>query len=300
MHEYLPLTVVVLTHNRARELQHTLWRLTQLPERPLVVVVDNGSQDGTAARVRERFPQVRLVRCGRNLGAAGRNAGVAEVETPYVAFCDDDTWWAPGALRTAARLLDAHPGVAALAARVLVGPERREDPTCTVMAQSPLDAFGLPGPALIGFMAGAVVMRTDAFRAVNGYEPRLFIGGEERLMGLDLAARGWRMAYVPELVVHHHPSSLRDAGGRRALVLRNELWIAWMRLPWRSAWRETSRVLKASAQSGQLSGALWGAFHGLPWALARRRPVPPAVEALWCRVMDSPACSPGERVAASA
>jgi GT2 family glycosyltransferase len=296
MPEQFPVSVVVLTHNRARELQRTLWRLTQLPEKPLVVVVDNGSQDGTSERVRELFPQMRLVRCEHNLGAAGRNAGVAEVETPYVAFCDDDCWWAPGSLRRAAQLLDAHPDVAALAARVLVGPEEREDPTCSAMAHSPLEAVGLPGPALIGFMAGAVVMRTEAFRAVGGYEPRLFIGGEERLMGLDLATRGWRMAYVPELVVHHHPSTLRDAGGRRSLILRNELWIAWLRLPWRSVWRETGRALRAMAQAGRVPDALWSALRGLPWALVHRRVVPQSVEAMRQRVLESPPHGGGSRV----
>jgi GT2 family glycosyltransferase len=278
-------SVVVLTHNRAAELERTLQRLLQLPEQPPLVVVDNASRDDTVRTVLQRFPQVRLVRLAENLGAAGRNAGVAEVTTPYVAFCDDDTWWAPGALQRAARLLDAHPQVAALAARVLVEPQQQEDPTCALMARSPLPAEGLPGPALIGFMAGAVVMRTEAFRAVGGYEPRLFIGGEERLMGLDLAARGWHMAYVPELVVHHQPSALREPGVRRMLVLRNELWIAWMRLPLRSALHETQRTLRGLMQLGRMPQVLWWALQGLPWALRRRQVVPQAVESMRRQVL---------------
>lgn len=285
---HLPLTVVVLTHNRARELEHTLWRLATLPERPQVIVVDNASTDGTAERVRQRFPRVQLVRNERNLGAAGRNAGVAQVRTRYVAFCDDDTWWEPGALAHAAAVLDAHPGLAAVAARVLVEPGGREDPTCQVMAHSPLDAAGLPGPALIGFMAGAAVMRTSAFRAVGGYEPRLFLGAEERLLGLDLAARGWGMAYVHDLVAHHRPSANRDGGERRALLLRNELWIAWMRLPARSAWYVTAQLLRAAVQAGRLPQLLGPALRGLPWVLWRRRVLPPAVEAMRQQVLGGP------------
>ena len=295
-----PVSVVVLTYNRVSELLRTLSHLARLPERPPVVVVDNGSQDGTADFVREHFPQMRLVCWKRNLGAAGRNLGVAEVRTPYVAFCDDDTWWAPHSLGRAAELLDAHPDVAALAARVLVGPEEREDSTCALMARSPIDATGLPGPGLIGFMAGAVVMRTDAYRAVGGYEPRLFLGGEERLMGLDLAAQGWRMAYVPELVVHHHPSRLRDVTARRTLMLRNELWIAWMRLPWPCALRETGRALRAMVQAGRLPDTLWAALKGLPWALQRRRVVPPAVGTMWQQVVGKPGRRHDRRIAARA
>lgn len=281
-------SVVVLTHQRIGELLRTLHRLCTLPEQPRLIVVDNDSSDDTAERVAREFPQVQLVRCPRNLGAAGRNAGVELVRTPYVAFCDDDTWWAPGALRHAADVLDAHPRLGALAARVLVGPDEREDPTCRFMAHSPLQAPGLPGPALIGFMAGAVVMRTQAFRAVGGYERRLLIGGEERLMGLDLLSAGWQMAYVPRLTVHHHPSPARDARARQVLHGRNTLWIAWLRLPGDSLRHETRRVLRDAAAAGTLWATLGRAVLGLPWVLWHRRVLPPHVERMRRQVLGAP------------
>ena len=270
-------SVVVLTHNRADELARTLRRLQALPEQPHVIVVDNASSDATAARLAAEFSGVERVRCPSNLGAAGRNLGVARVQTPYVAFCDDDTWWEPHALRRAADLLDAHPTVGAVAARVLVGPENRTDPTCLSMAGSPLERAGLPGPALIGFMAGAVVMRAVAFREVGGYEGRFFIGGEEALMGLDLAVRGWRMVYADDVVTHHHPSPARDVGLRRALHTRNLLWLAWMRLPWASAWDETKRLLQQAGSGSARWARVGQALRGLPWVLRERRVLPPHV-----------------------
>ena len=277
-------SVVVLTHNRAGELCRTLRRLQALPERPRLVVVDNGSSDDTAARVRSEFPAVELVRCSANVGAAGRNAGVARVETPYVAFCDDDTWWAGGALARAADLLDQHPRLALVSARVLVGPEQRLDPTCERMADSPLDSTGLPGPALIAFMAGAVVMRTEAYRAVGGYEARLFLGAEEALMALDLAALGWRMTYAAELVTHHHPSPSRDPRARRIVLARNRLWIAWMRLPVGSACQESAVILREVAHQRLLGPVLRQALAGLAWALSRRDVLPPPVLEMHRRV----------------
>jgi glycosyltransferase involved in cell wall biosynthesis len=59
------------------------------------VAVDNGSDDGTAARVRTCHPEVDLAALPVNRGAAGRNVGIARVNRPYVAFCDDHTWWEP-------------------------------------------------------------------------------------------------------------------------------------------------------------------------------------------------------------
>ena len=274
-------SIVVLTYNRADELMAVLHRLQALPEQAEVIVVDNASSDGTAERVAAEHPQVRLVREASNRGAAGRNSGVALVRTPYVAFCDDDTWWAPGALTRAADLLDHHPRVAALNARVLVGPENHTDPTCDAMAHSPVDARGLPGPALVGFMAGAVVMRTEAFRQAGGYEPRFFLGAEEALLAFDLQALGWALCYRHDVVTHHHPSPARDVQHRRASLIRNRLWLAWLRLPWPIAWDETRSVLRDAARQGLRTQGLRAALAGLPWVLRRRRVLPPQVVRNW-------------------
>ncbi|MBK1614603.1 glycosyl transferase family 2 [Rubrivivax gelatinosus] len=276
--------VVVLTHERPAELERCLQRLCALPEAPPVVVVDNASRGDTAAAVVARHAGVELLRSPVNLGAAGRNLGVARLATPYVAFCDDDTWWAAGALARAADLLDAHARIGALSARVLVGPEDRLDPTCVAMAASPLPADGLPGPRLVSFMAGAVVMRTRAFREAGGYEPRFFLGAEEALLALDLAAAGWEMVYADEVVTHHHPSPARDVGLRRRVLMRNRLWLAWLRLPWLLAWYETRAVLRDARAAGVAQPALRAALAALPWVLRHRRRLPAAVVEAWRRV----------------
>jgi GT2 family glycosyltransferase len=271
--------IVVLTHNRKREVLRTLSKLSVLPETSSICVVDNGSADDTAAAIARRFPQVRLVSLERNLGAAGRNAGVQAMHAEYVAFCDDDCWWAPGALSLALRLLDAYPSLAAITARVLVGPEAREDPTSAAMAASPLPPpRGFPGTAVIGFLAGACVMRRRAFLDAGGFEPRLLIGGEESLLALDLLAAGWTLGYAPELLVHHHPSSLRDSLRRRQLLLRNALWCAWLRRPLERAWAETRRRLNEAERDPRLLRGVAEAFAGLPWVLSRRRVIPMALE----------------------
>jgi GT2 family glycosyltransferase len=208
--------VVVITYNRRDEVLRSLAHLTALPEQPRIALVDNGSADGTAAAVTQRYPQVEVLDAGGNLGASGRTLGVRHVEAPYVALCDDDTWWEPGSLRRAADLFDRHPRLATLTACVLVGPENRKDPACTEMEQSPLPReLEMPGAPLLGFLAGASVVRRTAFLEAGGFEPRFFIGGEEELLAVDLASRGWWLCYVPELVVHHYPSQQRDVAARR-------------------------------------------------------------------------------------
>lgn len=269
------IAIVVLTRNRREEVRRTLDHLAALPRRHAIIVVDNGSEDGSADAIEREFPQVQVLRAGANLGAAGRNLGVGRVTAPYVAFCDDDTWWAPDALARAADILDRHASLAVLNAQVRVGPEARLDPTCAAMARSPLPQVDGVGPELVGFMAGACVMRADAFRRAGGYWPRLFIGGEEALLALDIRAQGGRIAYAPAVRTHHWPSAQRDAPQRRRLLARNALWTAWLRLPIRLALGRSWTVLRALPDWRARARACADALAQWRWVRRHRRPVPP-------------------------
>ena len=271
------ITVVVLTHNRRREVLRTVEHLQSLPERVPVIVADNGSTDGTAAALAERFPSVRVVRCATNLGAAGRNRAAALASTDYVAFSDDDTEWQAGSLAHAVALLDRWPRVAVLSARVVVGDARDPDPTCDAMRASPLDRHDLPGPSLVGYMAGACVFRTSLFRALGGYEPRLFIGGEEELVALDLLDAGHAIVYCDAMTVLHRPSARRDSGLRRRLLARNAALVAWLRLPWRDVAAATLEACVASARGGHLLADTGALLRGIGWAMRRRHAVDPRV-----------------------
>ena len=130
--------------------------------------------------VRTQFPHITVVEMEKNLGAVARNFGVRLATTPYVAFADDDSWWAPGALRRASTLFAAHPSLGLIAARILVGAAQRLDPTCSRMTESPLGRRDvLPGPSVLGFLACGAVVRRHAFLAAGGFDDVIFFMGEE-------------------------------------------------------------------------------------------------------------------------
>jgi glycosyltransferase involved in cell wall biosynthesis len=272
-------TVVIITRNRRDELLRTLDRMTSVPERPAILVADNGSQDGTGDAVAQQYPQVGLFRSPRNLGAVARNAMVDRVRSPYVAFCDDDTWWEPGALSRAADVLDAHEGLASVTGRILVEPGGRPDPIEPELRGSPVPAPGwLPGPALLGILAGASMLRVSAFRQVGGFSSKLWIGGEEELLAIDLAACGWWMCYREDVIVHHAASVARDARERRRLGIRNTLWTTWLRRPLPSAVRRTRAILGSVPPDATSALAVAQALAGLAWVVRGRRVVPRTVE----------------------
>ena len=263
-----PVTCVVASRNRRDELLDSLAR----HEAP-VVLVDNASTDDTVAAVRAAHPWVTVLTLDRNAGALARTLGAARAHTPYVAFTDDDSWWAPGDLARAVAIMQAHPRLALLAAHILVGPEERLDPVCTEMADSPLGTDpDLPGPSLLGFVACAALVRTEAFTAVGGFDPVVRFPGEEERLALDLAAAGWGLAYVDEVTVHHHPSPRREAPERRqAGIWRSRVLTALMRRPVRDVAAEVLRALRAGPPGCR--GVL-GALPRVPAALRRRRVLP--------------------------
>ncbi|MFC0041536.1 glycosyltransferase family 2 protein [Actinomadura rayongensis] len=272
------MTVVIITRNRCGELLHVLGRMTSVPERPPIIVMDNGSTDGTASAVADAFPQVEVTALRDNLGAVARNLAVERVTTPYVAFCDDDTWWEPGSLARAADHLDAHPSVASVTALIRVEPDGAEDPITPELRHSPVPGpDSLPGPALLGILAGASMLRVSAFREAGGFSERLGFGGEEELLSLDLAAADWWLCFTEDVVVHHAASTVRDPRSRRRRGIRNTLWTTWLRRPGLDAVRRTGTLLRSVPRDTASAAAVAEAVRGLPWVLRERRPVPARV-----------------------
>jgi N-acetylglucosaminyl-diphospho-decaprenol L-rhamnosyltransferase len=262
-------TVVVATRNRADRLAETVPH-----HRAPVIVVDNASDDPI------RVPGADVIRLPGNLGAAARNVGVERARTPFVAFADDDSYWETGALAQAAALMRAHPRVALLSAEVRVGESGRLDPVSAAMAAAPLGTpGGAPGPSVVGFLSCAVVVRRDAFLAAGGFQPRLFVYGEEALLAIDLAAAGHHLCYTPALRVRHFPEPTgRNPRARRRVEARNRVLTALLRRP--------PSVVARTALAAGPSG-LAATLPHLPWALRNRRRLPFALEEALCLAADA-------------
>ncbi len=262
---------MVITRNRRLELLASLERhAARHPDVP-VVVVDNASADGTVSAVRACLPSVDVVALPYNVGANARTIGVRRAPGPYVAFSDDDSWWATGSLERAGHALDEHPNVAVVTGRTLVGVDEREDPLVDQLSRSPLGRKpGLPGPSVRGFLACTAVVRQRALLSVQGFHPLLGFIGEEQLLAWDLAAAGWELCYLPDVVAHHHPSARRPGvAWRKRREARNGWVSAWMR----------RRVPSGALPSGsEAVRALPEAMRLLPAAARARRPLPRPVE----------------------
>jgi GT2 family glycosyltransferase len=205
-------------------------------------LVDNGSRDGSVELVRARFPEVRVVALGANLGFTGAYDRVLRDEglmagRPLVALLNNDVRVAPDWLPP---LVDAiaPPDVAIVGSRLLSGDGRRVDHAGGQVAlngggvdrdkYAPAGAPGPgPAPAATGFACGgALLLRRDAYLALGGFDPAYVIYHED----VDLAWRawlmGWRVLHVPASIVYHEGGALMgrpDSPRRLFLSQRNRL-----------------------------------------------------------------------------
>ena len=163
-----------------------------------VIVVDNGSQDGTAEMVQAEFPRVRLVAMRENVGF-GRavNAGVRAGSGEAVVLVNNDVIVEPGFVDAiTAPLGDPRVG---MVAGLTVIPDSGEVDAFGIELDVTLAAYnrgrmGEPRGRLAMPSGGAAAYRRRAFEAVGGFDERLFAYGEDVDLGLRLSAAGWRVA----------------------------------------------------------------------------------------------------------
>jgi len=230
----LPDVSVSLVNTNSREL--LLACLDSLRDTGVeVVVLDNASEDGSAAAVRGRFPDVRVIEQRHRAGfGANHNTVIRATTGRYVFVLNEDTTsedW--GFVRMVAHL-DANPRVAALAPR-LVYPDGRPQASAWRFPSPATAALGLVTLGRAGIvqsegsetrdvgwaMAAALLLRREALDEVGLFDEEFFIYSEETDLALRLLRAGWRTQYFPRVTVVHHESQFSAGIPERRI---NEMW----------------------------------------------------------------------------
>ncbi|MBI5481608.1 MAG: glycosyltransferase family 2 protein [Deltaproteobacteria bacterium] len=240
----VPVPVLVLNRDGRRFLEPCFESLAREAARdPLLEpwLVDNGSRDGSVDLVRARFPAVRVVALGDNLGFAGAYDRVLRddallAERPLVVLLNNDVRVGPDFLAPLVTAM-ADADVALAGSRLLSGDGRRVDHAGGQVALigggvdigkfAPAPA-GPPAPAATtGFACGgALCVRRSAYLALGGFDPAYVIYHEDVDLGWRAWLMGWRVLHVPTSVVYHEGGALMgrpDDPRRLFLSQRNRL-----------------------------------------------------------------------------
>jgi len=202
-----------------------------------LIVVDNDSGDGSAARIRAAVPGAHVVEAGSNTGfAGGCNLGVAHATGEYIALLNNDARPHPRWIAEAVAVLDADPQVASVASKVLDWDGRLVDYVDGSMTWYAMgykreverpdsSAYNSPKDVLFGTGA-ALFVRADVYRAVGGFDERFFMFYEDVDLGWRLNMLGYRVRYVPGSIAYHrHHVTMKKFGNFRETYLleRNAL-----------------------------------------------------------------------------
>lgn len=269
------------------------------------IVVDNQSSDGSVDSIEVKYPAVRLVRAGDNLGfAAGNNLGLRHAGgAEWIALLNPDAYAAPDWLENLMRAAETS-GYDFFGCRMrLADHPDLLDGTADIYHVSglawrrdhgvPVSAGAAQADEIFSPCAAAALYRRADLEAVGCFDERYFCYFEDVDLAFRLRLRGLRCAYVPEAIVDHVSSGI---SGRRSDFStyhghRNLVWTYFKDMPAPLFWRYLPLHLLANlvaiavcARRGQLRVILRAkrdALAGLPSVLRARREVQAQRRADW-------------------
>ncbi len=185
-----------------------------------IIVVDNGSGDGTWHAVSERFPEVELVRSEQNLGfAAGANLGLRRARGRVIVLMNGDVQVSASALEGAAGALLSQPEVGALSP-MLRTPDGRPQPFAfgddqtpgyllrrglrALLGRGPMHRWAVEEPIEVAWVSGAcMLVRREVVEQVGLLDEGFFLYFEDNDWCLRMRKAGWRIVYDPHFAVVH-------------------------------------------------------------------------------------------------
>jgi GT2 family glycosyltransferase len=240
-------SVVIPNWNGIRWLPGCLASIaTQHPPVAEIIVVDNGSTDGSIEHVRREYPDVTLIELGTNTGfALAANRGIRAAAGELVALINTDVVLEQDWTARMTAALAAHSDSASVACKMLdlgdrrfvydAGDVLRRDGACDQRGRFEADdgRYDQPGE-VFGACAGAALYRRAAVLEVGGFDERYFAYLEDVDLALRLRLAGWRCRYEPAVALHAgEGSSHQLAGAHHYLVQRNTLLLVGKAFPLR-------------------------------------------------------------------
>jgi GT2 family glycosyltransferase len=276
-------SVVIVTWNRKEDVLAAVASVYAQTYRPVeIVVVDNGSTDGTVAALQTDFPAITLITLDHNAGiTTGRNLGIQAAQGEFIFILDSDATLNPDTLDSVVTKFRVDPAVGIISCKILhVSTGALDEQTwiftecCKARQDEPFFCFS--------FCECGAAFRREVFEQAGLFWDFLFFGRE----GEDLSIRAWdagfKVLYWPQATVTHHVSlKRRVAGGEREYYdFRNALYIYLVRYPWWIlVWlgplRTGFTLLKAARRRwiGDALRALRDVVRHLPYLMQQRQPI---------------------------
>lgn len=242
-----------------------------------IIVVDNGSQDGSQEMLRERYPEVRLIALDDNRGfSVANNIGIRCAKGDYIALLNNDLLLDSEWIEQMVAALDADGSLGSCACKMLFH-HRRDminaagDGFLTTgrgvnRGMHELDAEPFQHSAMVfGTSAGAAMYRASMLRDIGLFDEDFFMYCEDVDLAFRAQLAGYNCLYVPEAIAYHHHSASSGRFGKKDYYLvRNTLLVLVKDMPTPLLRRYAPRLI-----AGQIPYALQAGMRGQVSAYAR-------------------------------
>jgi GT2 family glycosyltransferase len=261
-----------------------------------IIVVDNGSTDGSIELIQHHFPEVQVIALNANLGfSTANNIGIRHARGKYIALLNNDAEADPHWLEELVKALDTHREISFCASKMLLYHQPDLADACgdfysvdgtggkighlqsAVIYSEPREVFGA--------CAGAAIYRRELLEELGGFDEDFFIAHEDTDLSFRAQLRGHRCLYVPTAIVYHKLSATIGANSPTYLYYghRNAEFVYFKNMPRPLLWRSLPSHLMLNlalllfyvrrGQAGPFLRAKLDAVKALPTLLQKRREI---------------------------
>ncbi|MDE7017202.1 MAG: glycosyltransferase family 2 protein [Lachnospiraceae bacterium] len=236
-------TVIIPNYNGIQYLEDCLSSLKG--EQAHIIVVDNGSTDGSFEMIGEKFPTVRTIRFSKNTGfCKAINAGVAVASTQYVIFLNNDTVVEAGFVQALECAMDADSHIFSASAKMISMREQGKiddagDLYCALgwayaIGKGKPEADYTKSYRIFAACAGAAIYRRSIIQKIGGLDENHFAYLEDIDLGYRALIYGYRNVFAPDARVYHAGSA--SSGSRHnafkvGLASRNSIYLLYKNMP---------------------------------------------------------------------
>lgn len=288
--------VIVVNFNGRHHLEQCLPALekqTRLADE--VIVVDNGSSDGSCEYLRKRHPGMKLIELPENQGFTGGNiAGYMASTGDYIVLLNNDTRPEPDWLEKLTLCADSLSHVGIVASHITDWQGHYTDTAgdgCTVTGRGYKLMHGrstqntLDSGYVFSACACAALYRREMLDEIGFFEPSFFMNAEDTDLAFRAQLAGWKAYLCADAVVRHRIGASQQIYSRNHVYYstRNHVWLYFRCMPWRLVLRysldgmlQTLLYLAFYAKQRRLGayfGGLAAAIYGLPRTLHSRRSI---------------------------
>jgi GT2 family glycosyltransferase len=224
----LPLvSIFILNWNRKEETYRAIKSaINQSYSSIEIIVVDNGSSDGSSEYIQDRFPQIQYIQLDKNYGCpGGRNRGISHCKGEFIFFCDNDGVLHEKAVEEAVNIITKHQDCAVITGLVKDFIDTTEIETNFILSAATFKETNL-------FQGGISLHRKSIYSEIGYYPDDYVYGGEETYLSFRIMDAGYKIIKSEQVVLWHKQSELaRDYGKEMIQMWSNALMNAYQLFP---------------------------------------------------------------------